>query len=848
VNSGYLRLTNNTGNNAKAATVPGIFPASGNYISVEFQQYAYNGTGADGIAVTLSDYATSAVPGAFGGSLGYAQKTGTSCSSTAGVTCPGFAGGWIGVALDEFGNYQNPTEGRIGGPGVVSQSVGVRGSGSGVNGYNWLAGTSSLTPQIDNHTSTTPSPGYYYQVIVDARNDASGTTSVSVNRDTGGGYSPLISIPNVYTAAAAQGFTQSAVPSNWQISFTGSTGGSTNIHEISGLRICAQTIAPPSGGTASGFNAIDEAYGTPPSVAVQNYLTGHIYTKLVGTPFKLNVAAISNSQILTTYAASSAKSVTLKLVDNTDGACVLDSAQANYCSSTCTSKSAVTGGSQTLTFASGASDKGQKQSASFTLNTAYKNLVAIMSDGTTTACSTDAFSVRPTGITSVTSTAASNNGTATVKVDTGNFDMTALVAGVTNSPGGYTGTLKINSTQVKPVSPISSGTLAPLYFPAATSNTSNSTATGTTFSYSALGTFNISGYDPATDTSSMRGVYDGVTTSVDCPSPTTTTQCDTYRAATWTGVDSISSKGDCILDSYSNTKDSTGKYGCNFGNVSTVTLGRFIPEHFNTVVTGPVGCPSGLTCPGSNFAYSGQAFTTTVTARSGSDAIMTDYDSSKGFSRAVTLSAWDAAGSTATSNPNGGTLSGNTVVSTAFSAGSATVSTPIYTLPVAYPSLSPTAPTDIYMRANDTDGVTSLRTSAVEGGIKIANGRILVHNAYGSELLPLTVYAVVQYWNGSQSVTNTNDSSTSFQPSNVNLSNCTKNLAGSPCKSTVAVYTSPSTITASGGSVMFKMKAPGADGSVDLKVNSPAYLPSTTGRATFGVYKAGPVIYLREVY
>ncbi|MDQ5879904.1 MAG: biosis protein MshQ [Pseudomonadota bacterium] len=33
-NSGYLRLTNSTGNNAKAATVPGIFPASGNYISV----------------------------------------------------------------------------------------------------------------------------------------------------------------------------------------------------------------------------------------------------------------------------------------------------------------------------------------------------------------------------------------------------------------------------------------------------------------------------------------------------------------------------------------------------------------------------------------------------------------------------------------------------------------------------------------------------------------------------------------------------------------------------------------------------------------------------------------------
>jgi len=172
VNSGYLRLTDNTGDNAKAATVPGIFPAAGNYISVEFQQYAYNGSGADGIAVTLSDYAVPAVPGAFGGSLGYAQKTGTACNTT---SCPGFAGGWIGVALDEFGNFQNPTEGRIGGPGPVAESVAMRGSGSGVNGYQYLAGTAALSPLIDNRASALASPGNYYQVIVDARNEPTST-------------------------------------------------------------------------------------------------------------------------------------------------------------------------------------------------------------------------------------------------------------------------------------------------------------------------------------------------------------------------------------------------------------------------------------------------------------------------------------------------------------------------------------------------------------------------------------------------------------------------------------------------------------------------------------------------
>ncbi len=389
VNSGYLRLTNNTGNNAKAATVPGIFPAAGNYISVEFQHFAYNGSGADGIAVTLSDYSVPPVPGAFGGSLGYAQKTGI----------PGFAGGWLGVALDEYGNYSNATEGRLGGVGFHPQSVGARGSGSGTTGYRWLDGVLELSPEVDNNGSSTPSRGHYYQVIVDARGEPT-STSVQVNRDTGSGYSSLISIPNVYAAATANGFTQAPVPANWQISLTGSTGGSTNIYEIAGLRICAQTVHPPSGGTASSFNAIDEGYGTPP-LAVQNYLTGHIYMKLVGVPFKLNVAALDNNQIQQYYVVSGSKDVTVKLVNNSDNVCVLDSTNPNYCNSSCRAKPAVSGGSQTLAFA--ASNAGQKQSANFTLNTAYSQLVAIISDGTTTACSTDAFSVRPTGIASVTS-------------------------------------------------------------------------------------------------------------------------------------------------------------------------------------------------------------------------------------------------------------------------------------------------------------------------------------------------------------------------------------------------------------------------------------------------------------
>ena len=314
VNQGRLRLTDNTGNNASAATVPGIFPAAGNYISVEFQQYAYNGSGADGIAVTLSDYSVAPTPGAYGGSLGYAQKTGIN----------GFAGGWIGVALDEYGNYENNTEGRSGGTppcaGQCPDSVGIRGSGSGnaatATNYPWLAGNTTIG-NIDS--GNTPGPGYMYQIIVDARNYTTGTKTalVSVNRDTttqtGANYTQVVAPFDAYVVNPSQ----AAVPVNWQISFTGSTGGSTNIHEIGNLKVCAQTLIPPTGSsTAAGFNAIDSALPN----TKQNALFGHIYMKVAErerssstSPRSLPPVGGVSQGVNTAYASSGAKTVTVKL-------------------------------------------------------------------------------------------------------------------------------------------------------------------------------------------------------------------------------------------------------------------------------------------------------------------------------------------------------------------------------------------------------------------------------------------------------------------------------------------------------------------------------------------------------
>lgn len=271
--TGYLRLTDASTGVATAATVPGTFPAAGNIVVVEFKHYAYGGTtGADGIAVTLSDSGITPVPGAFGGSLGYAQKSnpGSDCTTPGG--CPGFAGGWIGLAIDEYGNYSANTEGRTGGspPGFTPDSVAVRGSGSGQIGYPYMAGTGTLTPGIDSAGSGQPRAfGHAYRVTVDARsytwNGSSGTknTQVSIYRDTSGAGS--FGAPNINFEAYATNPSQADTPDNWKLSFTGSTGAATNIHEIAGLKICAQAITPPAGFDIQADNLTPSTCTTDPA-------------------------------------------------------------------------------------------------------------------------------------------------------------------------------------------------------------------------------------------------------------------------------------------------------------------------------------------------------------------------------------------------------------------------------------------------------------------------------------------------------------------------------------------------------------------------------------------------------
>jgi Domain of unknown function (DUF4347)/Bacterial lectin len=106
IGQGTLRLTNANNDQAAYVLYNKALPANAG-LKITFDLFAYGGTGADGINFFLIDGAQSpTTAGAFGGSLGYANRVDASGAEA------GVVGGYLGVGFDEFGNYSNPTEGR----------------------------------------------------------------------------------------------------------------------------------------------------------------------------------------------------------------------------------------------------------------------------------------------------------------------------------------------------------------------------------------------------------------------------------------------------------------------------------------------------------------------------------------------------------------------------------------------------------------------------------------------------------------------------------------------------------------------------------------------------------------
>ena len=943
-----LRITDITGSVATRATNKNLFPFGNNFVVAEFDYWAYGGTGADGIAVTFSDPNTP-TPGAnnpptaggFGGSLGYANRdTGGVCN------VPGFTGGWIGVGIDEYGNYSNPTECRNGGPGPRVNAVSVRGSGSGAtspstSNYAYVTGTAALGANgVASGTSVTP---YRYRITLDSVTDLA-KVMVKVEQDkTGTGYLPLFSydLKSLITAG-----TQAPLPSQLQFTLTGSTGGSTNYHEIDNLSICSASVvsalnhvaidAPATAATLTDVPVIIEPHDAA-HTPVDSGSTISLSTSTglgdwtIGTGTGTLTPGAADSGLATYTFAPGETSVTLDFNYYTAGLVTINVADAGggdlllntpagekantidftassfvFTDSACVHNIAFGAPGQTCTIlgwspqvagqdvpnvyitavnAAGVprrlSTANRTRNMRFGLSchdpVVHAGIQATFGAATLPLC--EANGATPTAW-SATLAAFFPGGIPSSGPYIFNYaDVGAVNLWMQNSaslgqigasgtfvvkPGGFvlSGIMRTSDSFANPAAADAAGakfvkaggmfsvtvtatTCAPASATCtvtgvATPNYGNETAAEGVMLASAL-VAPAGGSNPA-----VGGAFGAFGAAHPSGLPAGAGGVAHGTAFTWDEVGIINLTPSVGDGDYLGMGDVTGTAS---GNV-----GRFFPDHFDTAVvataTLPMPCPAGLTCPAlyDGFVYSGQPFSVQLLAKNLANGTTANYDGTLGFSKNATLTAWDALGG-ATQNPGSGVLGSNAVAAAAFGSGAATLTdTPTYTF-----GTSPTAPTDIYLRADDTDGVTSLRAVSVEGGVKVASGRVKIGNAHGSELLPLPMSAAVQYYNGTNWLTSLTD----------NVTSLTLGLSNYQCKTGCAWTTTPT--PASGqiiaGILSFKLSKPtgGGTGSVDVSISAPNYLlagsngaavnPSKAGRATFGVYKGNnEFIYLRETY
>ena len=532
---------------------------------------------------------------------------------------------------------------------------------------------------------------------------------------------------------------------------------------------------PVSGSTATGlFDCLEIG-----SSAVS------LYTKLAGTDFSFDIAALKTDKTLnSSYVTSGSKYARVELFDDTSPA-------------NCPTYTNEPVAKQTVTFTAGRTSTGV-----FNLPYVYKKLrcrVTECTDSNCTAfsqtmapsCSSDQFSVRPVAVILASSDANANAfaplATATQVIKAGaSFNLSA----VTVSTDNYLELLTLDTSKLTAQNPINDttlqtggvvGTLTP---PTLKANT-ESTAT-----YSEVGYLYL---EPGA-----------------------------YRDDSFTAVDSV--KSDCITSTLNDKYLSAGligsQYGCSIANTAALTLGRFIPDHFGVV--GSVVNRSKLQLTGlqkSLFTYMDEPMllALTVTAYNKSEGATFNYQGK--FAKLNTtgwgLSNWTCSGISdfqcmGLSANNDSTLLTNRLAiiptssasNTSWSNGSSDFTANI----ILQRGGSPVAPDGPYdalklgAKPQDLDGVTLPPKAVTDTGhcvnlntktsiedtdctfemtddetdlrrkvaeTKVRFGRLSLANAYGSELQDLIIPVEAQYWNGSSFVRNDDDNNTPLADSNI---------------------------------------------------------------------------------
>jgi len=229
VGDGWLRLTKDLKYQKGYAFVNQSFPSTlGVQVDLEFKIWRNNSeaVGADGFSVFLFDATTdSFIIGGFGGSLGYAQFDNVGADKSSGLS-----GGYVGIGIDEFGNYSKEFEGRIGGEGFHKNSIGVRGS---TPTFSWLKGNFDLGFMLEHgQASQRPPDSSYYRRLQIEILPISGNSAnhykikVRIKTEDSKKFYEVLSyeLPGV-------------PPPMLKLGFAASTGDCINFHEVRNLQI-----------------------------------------------------------------------------------------------------------------------------------------------------------------------------------------------------------------------------------------------------------------------------------------------------------------------------------------------------------------------------------------------------------------------------------------------------------------------------------------------------------------------------------------------------------------------------------------------------------------------------------
>jgi len=230
IGKGYLRLTENIGYDMGYAFYDQPLSTEKG-LAFSFNYVSWGGNGADGITFFLVDGKTTAEdfsPGGVGGSLGYAPRY---------KVDEGMTNAYVGVGLDEFGNFSSPTEGRNGGPGRTADAVTIRAGGDGFEGYEYVTGTDKLSEGIDKTGVKDRPESEVRKTTISFDRTEKQTLSLTMDMQYGEEGKTERLFENVEIPGE--------VPDTVKFGFVATTGGAKNIHEIGEVTAQEASIEQP---------------------------------------------------------------------------------------------------------------------------------------------------------------------------------------------------------------------------------------------------------------------------------------------------------------------------------------------------------------------------------------------------------------------------------------------------------------------------------------------------------------------------------------------------------------------------------------------------------------------------